>query len=233
MTLRLSRAGSDSSFAIDSMQLDRVLAALEHVQQRAFALGVTLAQPTAADVLMHKGVVMAAPAEAIQEGLLEALLADLEGLLDDFVEAREAEGAALAAVLEGQVSTVDKLVDEAAQASEARRGETRESLTAAFRRIAEDVPQADETRLAQELALLALRSDVTEELDRLRAHVAAARELLADPKPAGRRLDFLAQEFNREANTLLSKSGSARLGRVGLDLKAAIDQMREQIQNVE
>ena len=91
----------------------------------------------------------------------------------------------------------------------------------------------EEARLAQELALIAVKADVTEEIDRLRAHVGQARDLLADPKPAGRRLDFLAQEFNREANTLLSKAGSAPLSRLGLDLKAAIDQIREQVQNVE
>ena len=91
----------------------------------------------------------------------------------------------------------------------------------------------DETRLAQELALLTVKNDVTEEIDRLTAHVAAARALIADPAPAGRKLDFLAQEFNREANTLCSKAQSTGLTRIGLDLKAVIDQMREQVQNVE
>ena len=88
-------------------------------------------------------------------------------------------------------------------------------------------------RLAQELALLAVKTDVTEELDRLDAHVAAARTLLAETGPVGRKLDFLMQEFNREANTLCSKAQSAELTRVGLDLKVTIDQMREQVQNVE
>ena len=97
----------------------------------------------------------------------------------------------------------------------------------------EDVPELDETRVAQELALLAVKADVTEEIERLTAHIAAARALLADGKPAGRRLDFLAQEFNREANTLCAKAGSAPLTAIGLDLKAEIDRMREQIQNVE
>jgi uncharacterized protein (TIGR00255 family) len=91
----------------------------------------------------------------------------------------------------------------------------------------------DQTRLAQELALIAVKADVTEELDRLTAHIAAARALLADPGPVGRRFDFLAQEFNREANTLCSKAQSIALTRIGLDLKTVIDQMREQVQNVE
>jgi uncharacterized protein (TIGR00255 family) len=96
-----------------------------------------------------------------------------------------------------------------------------------------DASDLDEARLAQELALLAVKSDVTEELDRLHAHVAAARELLSKGGPVGRKFDFLMQEFNREANTLCSKSQDAALTAIGLDLKLAIDQTREQVQNVE
>jgi uncharacterized protein (TIGR00255 family) len=91
----------------------------------------------------------------------------------------------------------------------------------------------DETRVAQELALLAVKADVTEEIDRLRAHIAAARVLLAETAPVGRKFDFLMQEFMREANTLCSKAQALALTRVGLDLKTVIDQMREQVQNVE
>ena len=91
----------------------------------------------------------------------------------------------------------------------------------------------NEDRVAQELALIAVKQDVTEELDRLNAHVAAARDLLQQPGPVGRKLDFLAQEFNREANTLCSKAQNAGLTAIGLELKAVVDQMREQIQNVE
>ena len=92
---------------------------------------------------------------------------------------------------------------------------------------------ADEARVAQELALLAVKADVTEEIDRLRAHIAAARDLLASGSPVGRKLDFLSQEFNREANTLCSKAQNKALTATGLELKTVIDQMREQVQNVE
>jgi uncharacterized protein (TIGR00255 family) len=209
-----------------------VLAALNHVQERAFALGVTLGQPNAADVLAQRGVVTAA-SEAPDAGLLPALLADLHELVEDFVVARAAEGAALAAVLSAQVDAVAALTDEAAREAEARRPDAAANLSAALRRVMDDLPALDDARLAQELALLATRADVTEEIDRLGAHVVAARALLADDKPAGRRLDFLVQELNREANTLCAKAGSPGLTRVGLDLKAVIDQMREQAQNVE
>jgi uncharacterized protein (TIGR00255 family) len=230
--LRLSRGPREGGLAIDAEQLDHVLAVFEAVQERAVTLGVTLAQPTPADVLAQRGVVAAAPPEE-DEGLLAALLADLEAFLGDVVAAREAEGAALARIIEAQVAAIAALVEAAAAAAAARRDEAGRALTAALRRVVMDVPEMDEGRVAQELALIAVRADVTEELDRLRAHVAAARALLADPGPVGRRLDFLLQEFNREANTLLAKAGSAELGRIGLDLKATIDQMREQVQNVE
>jgi uncharacterized protein (TIGR00255 family) len=209
-----------------------VLAALDHVQERAFALGVTLGQPNAADVLSQRGVVVTVPATEGEEGLLAALLGDLDRLLDDFIAAREAEGRALAAVLSDQIVAIARLTEDAARAAQARRLEAEEAFRAALRRVTEAV-EVDEGRIAQELALLAVKADVTEELDRLGAHVSAARDLLADPKPSGRRLDFLLQEFNREANTLLSKAGNAQLSRIGLDLKATIDQMREQVQNVE
>jgi uncharacterized protein (TIGR00255 family) len=98
--------------------------------------------------------------------------------------------------------------------------------------LAQDITLPQD-RLAQEALLLATKADIQEELDRLGAHIAAARKLIAEGGPVGRRLDFLAQEFNREANTLCSKSNAVELTAIGLDLKAAIDQLREQIQNIE
>jgi uncharacterized protein (TIGR00255 family) len=95
------------------------------------------------------------------------------------------------------------------------------------------IPSLTPDRLAQEAALLALKADVREELDRLSSHIAQAREMLAKGEPCGRKLDFLSQEFNREVNTLCSKSTDTALTRIGLGLKAAVDQFREQIQNIE
>ncbi len=234
LNLRLGRDEAQGALNLDLDQLDRVLAALDLVQDRAMAKGNTLAQPTAADVLAQRGVVVAeAAADVDIDGLVQAVQSDFAELLNEFVAMRLSEGAALTRVLSDHLDQIAALTDAAAEAAEARRDEARATLTAALRRVAEDVPDMDEGRVAQELALLAVKSDVTEELDRLRAHVAAARELLDDDKPAGRKFDFLAQEFNREANTLCSKAGSQRLTAIGLDLKAVIDQMREQVQNVE
>ena len=114
-----------------------------------------------------------------------------------------------------------------------REAATRQAMQRAVARLLEVAEVPDEARLIQELALIAVKNDVTEEIDRLGAHVAAARDLLSQDGAVGRKFDFLMQEFNREANTLCSKSQSAALTAVGLDLKALIDQMREQVQNIE
>ncbi len=234
LTLRLTEAAGAAGMALDAGHIDRVLLALEAVQERAMALGITLAQPTAADVLTQRGVIGGAAAEdeAAQAALLAALEADFAPLVDDFCAMRAAEGAELATVLTEQIDRIAALVEAAARAAEARRPDAQAALTAALRRILDDVRYPAD-RLVLELALLAVKADVTEEIDRLRAHVAAVRALLGTPEPQGRKLDFLAQEFNREANTLCSKAGAAALTAIGLDLKAVIEQMREQIQNVE
>jgi len=234
LNLRLTRVDAGQPLALDMAQLDRVLAALEQVQERAFAMGVTLAQATAADVLAQRGVIaQGASDEQDTSHLFNALASEIDPLLDAFCAMRRAEGQVLDGVLAAMLDRIAALTDAAATAAAARRGEARAALTAALRRVFEDVPEMDEARIAQELALIAVKSDVTEEIDRLRAHVAAARALMAEAAPAGRKLDFLMQEFNREANTLCSKAQSTELTRLGLDLKAAIEQMREQIQNVE
>lgn len=233
VNLRLTREESAQPLVVDEAQLDRVLMALDQIQERAFAKGVTLGQPTAADVLGQRGVLVANRADDDSEALANALAADIAPLLSDFVAMRASEGQALSGVIASQLDEIARLTDQAAEAAAARAPQVKEALRVSMRRVLEDVTEVDEARLAQELAVLAVKSDVTEEIDRLRAHVAAARVLLEERKPAGRKLDFLAQEFNREANTLCSKAQASALTTIGLDLKAVIDQMREQIQNVE
>jgi uncharacterized protein (TIGR00255 family) len=165
--------------------------------------------------------------------LAPALLADLDALIAEFDAMRAAEGAVLAAALTARIDEIAALVDRAEARLPDRAEQTRAALRRALDAItAEDSP-VDADRLARELALLAVKADVTEEIDRLRAHVQAARDLLGQGGAVGRRLDFLTQEFNREANTLCSKAQYTALTRIGLDLKAVIDQMREQTRNLE
>jgi uncharacterized protein (TIGR00255 family) len=150
-----------------------------------------------------------------------------------FLEARAGEGRALARILGEQVERIAALSaqieEHPARSSEAIRARLAAQITA----LLDASRQFDENRLHQEAALIATRSDVREELDRLAAHVVSARELIAQGGPVGRRLDFLSQEFGREASTLCAKANDVALSRIGLELRATVDQLREQVQNVE
>ncbi len=231
--LKITRGEGAEALRINAAGLDGALAALAAVRARAEAAGLPLAAPTAAEILSLRGVAGQGGEGEGTGPLLAALVADLEPLLTDFAAMRAAEGRALAAVVARQIDRVERLGAEAAAAAEARRPETSRALNEALARVMAGAAEADPARVAQELALLAVKADVTEELDRLTAHVAAARALLTETGAVGRKFDFLMQEFMREANTLCSKSGNPALTRIGLDLKHVIDQMREQVQNVE
>ncbi len=236
LTLKVSRDGqSDGAdmLRVNQPSLAAVLTALSTVENAAMAAGVTLAQATAADVLAVRGVLDTSSADIDVAPLRAALMADLPPLLADFAAMRAAEGAALNAVVAGQLARIATLTTAATHEAEARLATAHTTLREAVARILANSDGVDATRLAQELALLAVKTDVTEEIDRLTAHLDAARSLLADPGPVGRKFDFLMQEFMREANTLCAKSQSLGLTRIGLDLKTVIDQMREQVQNVE
>jgi len=151
---------------------------------------------------------------------------------DKLTKERCGEGAKLAALLTAQVGEIERLVGVAGELAAAQPQALRARLSAQLKELLDNAPVSEE-RLAQEVALLAVKADIREELDRLAAHVQDARALIASAKGVGRKLDFLAQEFNREANTLCSKSSDIGLTRTGLALKAVIDQFREQAQNVE
>ncbi|PTE23605.1 YicC family protein [Cereibacter changlensis JA139] len=233
LTLKVTSELGDTALRLNPTVLRSVLVAMAEVDHAARETGLTLAAPTAADLLTLRGVLDASAAAEDTAPLRALLLADLAPLLAEFTAMRNAEGAALAAVLGAQLDRVAALTGDAAREAEARRPAMAQTLRDNLARILGAAEGIDETRLAQELALLAVKSDVTEEIDRLTAHVAAARALLAEPGQVGRKFDFLVQEFMREANTLCSKAQSVALTRIGLDLKAVIDQMREQVQNVE
>lgn len=233
LSLKLSRAESGATLRLNPAALDAAVAMVIAAESQAEARGLGLAPMTAADLLALKGVIDTGPEAVDQGALLRELLARVEPLIDAFEAARMAEGAALAQVIGAQIDTIAGLTTDARTAAAARRPDQIDALKAALARLSEAAPGVDAGRLEQELALIAVKTDVTEELDRLEAHVGAARKLLAAAEPIGRKLDFLMQEFNREANTLCSKAQSTELTRIGLDLKTVIDQMREQVQNLE
>jgi uncharacterized protein (TIGR00255 family) len=233
LSLRLSRTEGAGTATLDRAALRRTVIILREIEDLASENELAVRHATAAEIAGLPGV-LSAPTEEVEAGALKtALLADLDRLIAAFHASRETEGAALAAVIGAQVDRIEALTRQAAESADARAEAQRAALKAAVARVLDAAEGIDEGRIAQELALLAVKADVTEELDRLTSHVAQARALLAEKGPKGRKLDFLMQEFNREANTLCSKSGSAALTAIGLDLKTVIDQMREQVQNVE
>jgi uncharacterized protein (TIGR00255 family) len=204
---------------------------------REIAVETGLAPARVDGLLALKGVIVSddtsSPADPVARAVRDAaILESLALAFDKLARERGGEGAKLAALLSGQIDEIERLVVEAGHLAAAQPGALRARLDSQLKELLGSVP-VSEDRLAQEVALLAVRADVREELDRLTAHVQDARALIAQGKGVGRKLDFLAQEFNREANTLCSKSADIALTRIGLALKAVIDQFREQAQNVE
>ena len=234
VSLRVRAVAQGGRAQLDPEKLDSVLSALRSIETLAADKGVPIAPSRASDILSLRGVFDDSVEDEDTTDLRQAVLSSFDQALSDFHTMRQSEGQALGQLLEEQVTRIETLVTQASTEAEARRPQSEAQFRAALARIGgvTDVT-VDETRIAQELALLAVRADVTEELDRLKAHCDAARALLATGSPIGRKLDFLTQEFNREANTLCSKSQNKDLTATGLELKSVIEQMREQVQNVE
>lgn len=231
VTLGIKRETGQMEIRLNETALNQALA----VAKRAKAL--TDLKPARLDTLLAmRGVVETAEPEESEEeqaALTHALLAGLAAALDQLVAARTAEGERLQEVIESQLSTIGDLVSQAAAAVKRQPALLSARLREQIARLGEAGAALDPERLHQEALLLAAKADIQEELDRLRAHVSAANELIASGQPVGRKLEFLAQEFNREANTTCSKASDIELSRIGLDLKSVIDQLREQVANIE
>ncbi len=231
VNLNVKRTHGQTEIRLNEAALRQVLTAVEHI--RAVA---SVAPPGAEALLNVRGVlelVEPEETEADAAARTEAMVASLDRALDGMIEARTAEGSRLKAIVARQLADIEGLVALVERSPARAPAAVRQRLKEQIAKLMEPGVMLDDTRLYQEAALLAARADVEEELTRLTAHVAAARALLDAKEPAGRRLDFLAQEFNREANTLCSKANDAETTRAGLELKAIIDQMREQVQNIE
>ncbi len=171
--------------------------------------------------------------EETREARMGALAGDLERVMDALGETRGAEGARLGELVEKHLGSIQRLVKAASALTQIQPEALRERLKKQLEELLATSPALPEERLAQEAAVLIIKADVREELDRLESHVDSALELLAEGGPIGRRLVFLCQEFNREANTLCAKSPDIELTRIGLELKNVVDQLREQVQNIE
>jgi uncharacterized protein (TIGR00255 family) len=229
--LSVDRRSSGQRVTIDEGVLDQVIEAMTRIGQRLPAQ-----PPTLDGILAIRGVVNLEDADADEAARAAAdaeIIAGLDRALDDLAQSRRREGSAIGGLLAMRLAEIAALA-ERAEMSPARQPEAiRTRLAEQVAALLDAAPALDPDRLHQEAVLLATKADIREELDRLDAHVAAARDLLAKGGAVGRRLDFLAQEFNREVNTLCAKSNDRGVTAIGLEMKAVVDQLREQIQNLE
>ncbi len=230
ISLQLTRSTGETEIKINHNALRQVLDVLNEIGKQP-----GLAPSTASGILNVRGVVEQVEpgeSEAAREQRLAAILKTYDVALASLNASRAAEGVRLHAIVAGQITEIARL-------TAAAQGRAADAVSMLRQRLGAQLASLlggsafPEDRLAQEVALLATKADIREEIDRLRAHVASAQDLLKEAGPVGRKLDFLTQEFNREANTLCSKSPDTELTRIGLDLKVLIDQLREQVQNIE
>jgi uncharacterized protein (TIGR00255 family) len=231
ISLWVKRESGQTEIKLNETALRQAQAVAERAQD------LTGLKPARLDTLLGmRGVVETVEGEESEEAqaaLMHALIASLAVALDQLVSARAREGERLQTVIEKQLAVIGTLVERAANASARQPEAIVQRLGEQIARLTEPGSTLDPDRLHQEALLLAAKADIQEELDRLRAHVAAANELIDSSQPSGRKFEFLAQEFNREANTICSKASDIEISRAGLELKTVIDQLREQVQNIE
>ena len=231
ISLQVRRSGAQQTLSINHEALQQLLDLAQDIEQRH-----ALRAASVDGILGLKGVVEVSEPEDSEEELEvrnDALLANLGEVLGDLVASRRQEGHELEKILLRTLAEMRKLAAQAADTAALQPVNIKARLQAKLDELVGEQPGLSEERLAQEVALMATKADVREELDRLSTHIEAAQGLIGNGGTVGRRMDFLAQELNREANTLCSKSADTALTAIGLDLKTLIDQLREQVQNLE
>ncbi|MEP3197140.1 MAG: YicC/YloC family endoribonuclease [Lentilitoribacter sp.] len=230
ISLTAKEQGAATELVVNQSALDSVLKISKDLEDQGFD------KPSTDGILSIRGVLEerhVERSEAEQAELLAAIEQGFETALNGLVTARKAEGKALADVLLGQVSQISQLVQKVIADPSRSQEAIKERLQNQVKNLIDSNSSFDEERLYVEAAILATKADLQEEIDRLLAHIVSANSLIDEGGPIGRRLDFLAQEFNRECNTICSKSNAANVTAIGLELKVLVDQFREQIQNVE
>lgn len=230
-SLTVERSETQAGFAINQPMLAEVLKLGAELQEK-----YGLAPASVDGILALRGIIdqsQRAEDEEERAALEATIVAAFEGALKAIAEARRQEGKALFTILSTHLDTIERLTADARNDPSRATEAIKARLAGQVALLLDATRELDETRLYQEAAFLATKADIQEELDRLETHVASARKLLGEGGPVGRKLDFLSQEFNREANTLCSKSNAASITAIGLGLKAVVDQFREQVQNLE
>ncbi|MBL4758166.1 MAG: YicC family protein [Rhizobiales bacterium] len=231
ISLNVKSVRTESQIQINEQALSNLLESSKKVADK-----FGLEAPGLEALLNVRGVVETIDPEESEDELnarIDALKLGFSQALDDLASAREEEGDRLVTIIAGQLQRISELTSEAAAAPSRSPENIRARILQQIERVTDVASEMDPDRLHQEAVIIAAKADIQEEIDRLKAHVEAGRDLLSSNGPAGRKLDFLTQEFNRESNTLCSKSNHVDLTSIGLELKVVIDQMREQVQNIE
>ena len=231
VNLLVTRLSTDTKLTINEPVLEQVLSVVRDVSER-----VETRTPSPVEILTLRGVLESAEISESEESMEQrdsALLKSLKEAVQKLITVRQTEGSHLQSVLNEAVNEIKSLSQKARDSESVQPEFIRTRLKAQVDEILDAAPSLDEERLLQEVALLMVKADIREEIDRLDAHANAMGALLISSSPVGRQLDFLMQELNREANTMCSKAADVALTRIGLNLKAVIDQAREQVQNIE
>lgn len=230
ISLTVKEQGASTELVVNQSALDSVIKISKDLEEKGFD------RPSTDGILAIRGVLEERHVERSEDEQSELLAVIEQGFieaLNGLITARKAEGKALADVLLGQVSQISQLVQRVIADPSRSQEAIKERLQNQIKNLIDSNSNFDEERLYVEAAILATKADLQEEIDRLLAHIVSANTLIDEGGPIGRRLDFLAQEFNRECNTICSKSNAANVTAIGLELKVLVDQFREQIQNVE
>jgi uncharacterized protein (TIGR00255 family) len=229
--LTVERSGAQPVVHVNAAVLDAILATMKQIAPK-----IEAAPPSLDGLLALKGVIEVSDSEEREDERRSAEAAVTAGfaqVIDALGEMRRHEGAALSRVLSARLGEIAALAERAERAPGRRSDAIRARLAEQVATLLAQSDRFDPDRLHQEAIMIATKADVREELDRLAAHIAQAQHLIGQGGPIGRRLDFLAQELNREANTLCAKANDVELTNIGLELKATVEQFREQVQNVE
>ncbi|MCK5040888.1 MAG: YicC family protein [Sphingomonadales bacterium] len=221
----------NSSLAVNRENLEEVFDLLQEYESTA-----ELAPSSMAQLLSIKGILEveeAGVSENLRKNLEVGVLRGFEGVLTALIKAREDEGKAMHLVINEHITSLDFMLEKAADCDAVRMENVRDRFKEKVESLLVDNEGLSDERLEQEVAVLAVKADISEEINRLKAHLKSARDMLKSKNPVGRQYDFLAQELNREVNTLCSKSSDIELTKIGLEMKAQVDMLREQIQNIE
>lgn len=243
VSAKLGRGNVNCNLAIEAVSEPATIQVNKDALDRAVNIAKAaadehgLAAPAISEIMGLRGVMdVAEPVleDEDRQARDRAVLQSLESAINELVADRAREGAKMRQVIEGQVNQIEVLVKRARACTSGQAKAISDRLEAQLHEmLGPKGVELDKDRLVHEVSILALKADITEELDRLDAHISAARSLIEEGSPVGRKMDFLAQEFGREANTLASKAADNKLSLIGLDLKVIIDQIREQVQNIE